>query len=262
MPQELTFALQTAEKAASVLLRSFQRTDTGVRNTGKGVKTKNDKIADKIIISAIRKAFPSHSILTEESGRIQKDKSALWIIDPLDGTRNHQNANPFFAVSISLWKYGVPEVSIIAAPVLGELYVAHKNSAFVKNTKTGKKTKARVSSVSKIKKSYILACGGGLKNPKKAADIVYQFQSRAHDARGLGSAAIELAWVGTGRADAYITPKISIWDIAAGVHFVKNAGGALYDFKNNLLEFQQTGSKNEINLIATNGKITAPKIIF
>ena len=99
----IDFICRTATKAGDMLMSYFQQDPalSGLRSTAKDAATRYDKIVDDMIIDEIRKAFPQHSILTEESGSFKKDPDWLWIIDSLDGTGNFANQNPFFAVCIA-----------------------------------------------------------------------------------------------------------------------------------------------------------------
>lgn len=255
------FAQNTAERAGAKLMKYFACGKPHARATAKSIKTIYDDIADKFIKKEIEKRFPSHSYLTEETGFVSKDKNYLWIIDPLDGTSNFVNANPFFAISFSLWYRGRPILGITEAPAIQErYYVQEKLGSWVYRMRQQKKSRARVSTVKDLSKSYLLMCDGGEKDLKKVEGIMHQFYPLAKDMRKLGSAAIELAWVGMGRADAYITPKISLWDIGAGLLFVKEAGGKLLNFSLQSYQFSDLLYKNHIDLVATNGVIQLPKI--
>ena len=248
--------IDIAEKAGKALLKEFRRDDSSIRGTSKGIKTLFDLLADKIIKREIEKNFPEHSYLTEETGLIDKKSDYLWIIDPLDGTSNFVNHNPFFSVSISLWYKGKPIFGVIEAPALEERYVAILGKgAWVYDLMRNKKRKALVSDVKDLKNSYWVFCEGGEKRRKRIANIFYSAYPKVKEYRKIGSAAIELAWVGTGRADGYVTTKISIWDLAAGMLFVAEAGGKNLHFNGSLYEWKEFLSKEGFDFIATNGKI-------
>lgn len=250
-------AIQIAEKAGKELLKEFRKSDSSIRGTSKGIKTLFDLLADKIIKKEIEKNFPTHSYLTEETGMIDKKSDYLWIIDPLDGTSNFVNHNPFFAVSIALWHKGEPVVGVIEAPMLQERYVAVKGKgAWVYDLKRNKKKKAKVSDVKDLKNSYWVFCEGGDNRRKRIADIFYTMYPKVKEYRKIGSAAIELAWVGTGRAEGYVTTKISVWDLAAGMIFVAEAGGKNLHFNGKPYGWKEFLERNDnFDFIATNGKI-------
>ncbi|MBI2453525.1 hypothetical protein HYV56_02370 [Candidatus Peregrinibacteria bacterium] len=256
MKNFLSFAEKIAESAGKKLLQNFRKENTFTRGTPKEVKSLYDKIADDIIKRALEKNYKNHSYLTEETGLIQKNNDLLWIIDPLDGTGNFVNGNPFFSVSIALWIKGEPIISVIEAPALQERYIAKKNEgAWIYDLKTGKKRKAQVSRNTKIEKSYFIFCEGGIKNKAEMLPFINDYYPRTKDMRKLGSASLELAWVGAGRSESYATFAISIWDIAAGILFVKEAGGEIFDFKLKKYNFKDLLKIEEIDMIATNGYI-------
>lgn len=215
-----------------------------------------DEIAEQIIIEEIEKAYPKHSILSEEVGLINKNSPELWIIDPLDGTGNYVNHNPFFAVSISLWIDGEPQIAVIEAPALRERYIAVKGEgAQLDNTATGKSKPTKVSDTKDIRKAYITFCEGGAKDRQQVLKTINDFYTHVKDMRKLGSAALECAWVGLGRADAYITHDISLWDIAAGVLFVVEAGGGLLKFNFQPFPYSEIAKLDDMDIIISNGHL-------
>lgn len=251
------FAIKTATIAGDRLYGEFRKKDASNRSTGKEIKTTYDNLSDGIIKKLIEKKFPTHSYLTEETGLVEKGLSDyLWIIDPLDGTSNFVNHNPFFSVSIALWYRGEPLVCVIYAPALKEMYTAiDGGGAYLHDFYRNKKIKAIVSNVNQLKRSYFVFCEGGENNGKRTAKIFSKIYPQSKEFRKIGSAAIELAWVGTGRADGYITTKISLWDIAAGILFVKEAGGKNIKFNNYKYKWDHFSVGNKFDLISTNGKV-------
>ena len=170
--------------------------------------------------------------------------------------------NPFYSISIALWIKGVPAIGLIEAPELGERYVAILGKgAYLINIASKKKMKARVSSVRALSQSYIVTCEGG----DQAELLVKNFSKlypRVKDMRKLGSAAIELAWVGLGRAEVYITPLANIWDIGAGILFVTEAGGKVLDFHQKPLLYAKVLKNQKTDLIAINKKLKLPRIFI
>ncbi len=228
--KELAQAKKAAKKAASFLLKNFNLHPSLYKNRSlaKNITTKYDKQSDNIILSTLKKSFPSHSFLTEEHGLIKKPNSSsefFWIIDPLDGTKNFAMGNPFFSVSIALMHNSSLVLGVVCAPALKEFYFAVKGKgAFLNNRKI------KVSSVKEIKNSYILSCSGGESSTKKYSSLLSLFTPVSKDTRKLGSAALECCYVASGRADAYITLKISPWDVAAGILIAEEAGALSSDF--------------------------------
>lgn len=252
----LPFAIETACQAGQELLTHFQQTDNSVRGTPKEIKTRYDLLADDIIKKAIEKNFPDHSYETEESGQKQKTSEFKWVIDPLDGTGNFMNANPFWAVAIFLMKNNQPILGVIEAPALGErFYATLQGGAFLVNLHTQKETRLRVSETSELSQSYIVSCEGGTKDKNFVLQTIQKFYPPTKDFRKLGSAALELAWVAAGRCEAYITHDIDLWDIAAGSLLVQEAGGEILDFTGQKFDWENLLKQKSINLVATNGEM-------
>ena len=242
-------AVQIAKIAGEYLHKNFKKDSSllNMRGLSKEITTKYDKESDRIIIAEIEKNFPKHSILTEESGRIDKKSEFLWIVDSLDGSGNYAMSNPFFSVSIALMKNNKVILGVIYAPALNELYTAEVGCGAYLNNK-----KIKVSEISSIDKSYIVMCEGGLKTNRRISEYVSQIYPRVKDLRKIGSAAIESGFVASGRADAYFTFEISPWDVAAGVLLVKEAGGKVTDFNGDEWEAKKT------DLIMSNTKLHKP----
>lgn len=245
------FAIAVAKKAGLFLQKNFLKDPSllAKRATAKELKTKYDKASDKLIIQEISRKYPSHSLLTEESGFIagkSKEKSFYtWIVDSLDGSTNFARGNPFFAVSIALAKRNELLLGIIYAPALNELYVAEQGKGAYLNGK-----RIHVSSTSAISHAYFLSCEGGDKTNERIAKINALFHPYCKDLRKLGSAALECAAVASGRADAYFSTAMDPWDVAAGVLLVEEAGGTVTDLKGRKISVAGMTS-----ILCTNGKL-------
>ncbi len=258
-PEEKKFlreAIAVSEKAGEKLLKSFRKEDPVERGTVKEVKLVYDLVADRIIRNAIEKHFETHSYVTEETGFIDKGSEYLWIIDPLDGTSNFADQNPMFAVSIALWRGGKPLLGVIEAPMMMERFVAVRNRGahhydFLRN----KARKVRVSDVNRASNAYGVYCEGGVKNKKRSLELLSRYYLQVKDTRKLGSAALELAFVGMGRSESYMTTKISLWDIAAGILFVNEAGGDILHFDGSHYEWKEFKQNRRFDLLVTNGKL-------
>lgn len=249
-------AISIARKAGQKILESYRSEEPVKRGTVKELKTVQDETSDKIITEAIEKNFPEHSYLTEETGFIDKHKDYLWIIDPLDGTGNFANHNPLFAISISLWVNGEPLLGVIEAPMLAERFVAvRKKGAYHYDLFRRILRMVNVSKNDTLERAYVLYCEGGETDKERVLNIIKRVFLDVKDARKLGSAAIELAYVGMGRSDCYITTRISLWDIAAGVLFVKEAGGDILHFDGVPYRWSEFEADKSYDLIASNGRI-------
>ena len=241
--------VKVCRKAAKILIRDFgeiENLQVSVKGPGNFV-TASDKKVEKIIIEELQKARPTYSILSEEIGEINNDKSFKWIIDPIDGTANFLHGIPHFAISIGLEHDGEIISGIIYDPIKDEMFVAEKgNGAYVNNKRM------RVSSRSKLENCII--CTGGPKKDSKDRESTLEeykkFSSKVFiPIRKLGSASLDMAYVAAGRYDGYWQKDLNYWDIAAGIVLVKESGGFVSDFNG---ENQYVKNKT---ILVTNSKI-------
>lgn len=245
--KEKEFALKAAQKAGKILLQKFNhlvQKEVNLKDKYE-VVTRADFEAEEAILEVIRQKYPQHDILTEEAGRLDRQAEYLWIIDPLDGTTNYTIGNPLFSISIGLAHHQKLTIGVIYAPFLHELWVAEKGQGAWLN-----KRKIKVSSVRKIKDAFLLFCHGNKKQDiKRTIKLFDRLKLPARHLRQLGSAAIELASVATGRAESIAIPGINTWDAAAGVLLVREAGGKVTDFQGKEWDLDSP------DMLATNGKI-------
>ena len=231
-------AVDAATRAGHHLLSNYKShnlevygTETlSVANRGltKEITSSLDNEADEIIIDLLTKRHPDHNLLTEETGHIDNGSPYTWVIDPLDGSSNYANHNPFFCVSICLAYANTPITGVIFAPYLEEIAVARKGYGCTLNGRP-----VEVSTTDQLDKGYIVGCPGGDKNNDRFALMSYMLNKSIKDFRKMGSAAIEAYTVASGRVDAFVTLNISPWDIAAGAVCVQEAGGVVTDFNGN-----------------------------
>ena len=210
----LNIMIKAAEKASKVLIRDFGELEK-LQVSSKGPSdfvTNSDKKVEKIIIEELTKTRKKFSIIGEEIGEIKNsDKENYWIIDPIDGTTNFLHGIPHFAISIALRKNEEIISGLIFDPIKNEMFYAEKNNgAFFNNQRI------RVSKKKKIEEC-LFATGG--KN---------EINNTLNNRRS-GSAALDMAYVGAGRYDGYFQKDLNIWDIAAGIIIVKEAGGKIND---------------------------------
>jgi myo-inositol-1(or 4)-monophosphatase len=219
-----------ARKAGDTLMKHF-RQDWALlkeRSTAKQAITRYDKEVDRLIIEEIKRHYPHHSLLTEESGLLQDDPDWLWIVDSLDGTGDFANFNPLFSVCLALMHQNELLLGVICAPAIDEFYFAEKGKGARLNG-----VKIRVSDVSDLSQSYIFYCEGGDGNRARTGGLLHKVYPHVTDIRKLGSAGLETAWVAAGKGEAYFTTSIEPWDIAPGVLLVQEAGGKVSDFQGN-----------------------------
>ena len=186
---------------------------------------------EKIIIDELKKAKPNYSILSEENGiENNKDSNNTWILDPIDGTVNFLHGIPHFAISIAL-KFNDEIVSgLIFDPIKDEMFYAEKdNGAFFNNQRI------RVSKKNDLS-DCLFATGGKIKD---GTELQY---------RKSGCAALDMAYVASGRYDGYFQNNLNLWDIAAGLLLVKEAGGITNNINlNNLKNIKIIASNSNIN---------------
>ncbi|MBI2416218.1 MAG: inositol monophosphatase [Candidatus Kerfeldbacteria bacterium] len=242
------FAQQLSRSAGTQLVQAYQQqssSNINRRESPKAMKLLEDSTIDQWLVQHIHATYPDHSILTEESGLLYNtDQSSYrWIIDPIDGSVNFSNHNPFFAISMAVQINGVLEIGIIEAPLLGEQFVAVRGHGATVNGQP-----IRVSTTAKLQQAYVLSCDGGMTDRTQVfSTLIRNYYDQVIDFRKLGSAALECAWVASGRADGYITMAIDPWDIAAGVVLIEEAGGQVTTFHGEPWQAQQ------LDVIASNG---------
>ena len=207
----LNIMLKASEKASKVLIRDFGEIEKlQVSNKGPSDFVTNADIkAEKIIIEELKKAKPNYSILSEEKGSEKNKDDKTWIIDPIDGTINFLHGIPHFAISIGLKVNNQIIAGVIYDPIKDEMFCAEKdNGAYFNNQRIRVSKKTNLS-------ECLFATGGKL-------DTDYKFQYRKS-----GSAALDMAYVAAGRYDGYFQKNLNIWDIAAGIVILNEAGGVL-----------------------------------
>jgi myo-inositol-1(or 4)-monophosphatase len=185
-----------------------------------------DHRADEVLIAELTKARPAFGFLTEESGTIEgSDRSHRWIVDPLDGTTNFLHGIPIFAISLGLERDGQMVAGVIYNPIMNELYVAEKGSGAFLNDR-----RMRVAARKDLA-AAVIATGNApmARGDDRYAGELQRAMGRTAGVRRCGSAAIDLAWVASGRFDGYWHHNLSPWDMAAGLLMVREAGGRVSD---------------------------------
>jgi myo-inositol-1(or 4)-monophosphatase len=224
----LNIAVRAARNAGDIIVRHSTRIDelTIASKERNDYVSEVDRRAENEIMAVIRKAYPDHGILAEESGQHDGKDEFLWIIDPLDGTTNFLHGYPQFAVSIALQHRGRLEQAVIYDPMRQELYTASRGSgAFLDNRRI------RVSKRTSLA-GALLGTGFPYKDHTHLAAYLEMFKSLIADSAGIrrpGSAALDLAYVAAGRFDGFWEIGLNAWDIAAGVLLVREAGGLVGD---------------------------------
>jgi myo-inositol-1(or 4)-monophosphatase len=242
----LDIALQAAKIGGECLRHHWGRFAYVKEKTFPGdLVTEADHASEKAIIDFLKQQVPSHVILSEEAGLSEKrEKDFLWVIDPLDGTTNYTHQHPMVAVSIGLLYRHEPIVGVIFNPIHNELYEACTGFGARLN-----KEPIQVSKVASFQKS-LLATGFAYdrQNTKdnNYAEFVH-FTQVSQGVRREGSAALDLAYLATGRFDGYWERGVKPWDMAAGVVIVREAGGKVTAYDGGPLDM------NSGRILASNG---------
>tara|TARA_Y100001970_G_scaffold287523_1_gene412395 strand:- start:990 stop:1730 length:741 start_codon:yes stop_codon:yes gene_type:complete len=217
----LNVMIKASEKASKILIRDFGEIEN-LQVSRKGPNdfvTNSDIKTEKIIIDELKKAKPNYSIISEEYGvEINKDKKNTWLVDPIDGTLNFLHGIPHFAISIALKSNNEIVSGMIFDPIKNELFFAEKNNGAYYNNQ-----RIRVSKKNEIN-DCLFVTGGKI---KIEPNLTY---------RRSGCAALDMAYVASGRYDGYFQNNLKIWDIAAGIILIKEAGGIINDIDLNKIE--------------------------
>ena len=228
----LNIMIKAAEKASKSVIRDFGEVEK-LQVSKKGPRdfvTKTDKNVEKILIEELSKIKKNYSFLSEEVGKIEnKDKDNVWIIDPIDGTTNFLHGIPHFAICIA-HEFKKEIVSgLVYDPIKDEMFYAEKNKGAYLNNQ-----RLRVSNKNMVDECLFSSNHEGV----KFSNLNMRYS---------GCTALDLAYVASGRLDGFFHNKINIWDIAAGVLLIKEAGGIVNDF----LKF----NPNNIDIRASSGAI-------
>lgn len=208
--------------------------------------TEVDKLSEELIISIIKKEFPSHAIVSEEIGELSSSSDCKWIIDPIDGTINYAHKIPICCVSIGIEKQGEIIMGIVYNPIDGEMFFAEKGAGASLNDKS-----IKVSKETNLRKS-LLVTGfpyNTSQSPEGPIGSFAEFLKMNIPIRRLGSAALDLCWTACGRFDGFWEFNLNPWDTAAGYLIVQEAGGKVTDFKNEKYSIYKK------QILATNGLI-------
>ena len=212
----LNLMIKASEKASKVIIRDFGEIENlQVKKKGpRDFVTKTDKKVEKILIDELSKAKKNYSFLSEESGKIENsDKNKIWILDPIDGTTNFLHGIPHFAISIALKIDNELKSALIFDPIKNEIFFAEKNNGAYFNNH-----RIRVSNKNELEDCLFATNQQGLK-------VIFP----SLNMRSTGCSALDLAYVGSGRLDGFFHNKINLWDIAAGILIIQEAGGTIND---------------------------------
>jgi myo-inositol-1(or 4)-monophosphatase len=245
--KELKAALSAAKGAGEVLRKGFGWQHS-VRYKGEvDLVTEVDEQAEQVIREILLGAFPAYGMLAEEGGALVGEEDARWIVDPLDGTTNYAHGLPLFCVSVALERAGEVVVGVVHDPMHEETFVAEQGRGATLNGE-----RIKVSGTEELIRALI-ATGFPYDRPKmpEALDLFGRFAAITRGMRRLGSTALDLCYVASGRLDGYYERGIWAWDIAAGGLILQEAGGKVTDYRGGVLDLEGR------EIVASNGALHA-----
>jgi myo-inositol-1(or 4)-monophosphatase len=243
----LQTALDAAQAAGGFLRANFGRPLTVDENLAHDIKLELDKRTQALIESIILDRHPGHAIYGEEGLTGDQSSEYQWIIDPIDGTVNFFYSIPHFAVSIALRRAGKIIVGVIYDPMRDEMW----------SVKEGHPALLNGQPISVSPRTDIAECtvsvgvSKSINTINRGIPLFEKMLRSVKKCRMMGSASLDIAYVACGRLDAYIEGMISLWDVAAGLLLVEQAGGKV--------ELKPHESQAEkYSIVATSGKVTLP----
>lgn len=228
--QLLEAARSMALEAGKVLLGFFRsdhlRVDTKINESD--IVTEADRASEAVILDFIRRHFPDHAILSEESGEADGHSPYRWVIDPLDGTTNFRSGLPGFCVSIGLERDGEPYLGVVYAPYLNEMFCAVRGEGATLNGRP-----IHCSRIDRLDRA-VLSTGFPVDknvNPDNNLDNVARLLPKIRGLRRLGSAAIDICYTAAGFLEGYWELNLHRWDVSAGMVVAAEAGCMMTEFR-------------------------------
>lgn len=228
-PRGITEQVIGLVRRTGAYVRAKRRDLSGVQISLKsGIRdfvTDVDRESERMLVNGLGNILPDAGFLTEEETTLQKNADIRWVVDPLDGTINYMHDIPVYAISVALMQGETILCGVVYEIVREEMFYTWQGGASYCNGK-----EIRVSVTNELHNALI-ATGFPYDRTHARAitDSVYYFLSRCRDIRRLGSAATDLCYVACGRFDGYYEGSLHLWDIAAGILLVENAGGQVLD---------------------------------
>ena len=224
---DVSFAIETAQLVGKVLLERPDTLEISTKSTKTDVVTHMDKLAEQMIVQRIEELRPLDGILAEEGASKESLSGLQWVIDPIDGTVNYLYDLPFWCISIALIQLETSEplVGVVLAPALGEMYVASVGFGSWRVT-THSAIRINTSDTVELSQSLMgTGFGYAMQQRKQQAAVLNYVLPSVRDIRRMGSCAIDLCEVASGRLDGFYEKGVNHWDYAAGALIVREAGG-------------------------------------
>ena len=225
MPSYLETSVEIAREAGALLAKYFERRVAFELKGEHDLVTEADRASEQLVIERLSAHFPSHSIVAEEGGGHTGKSEYCWYVDPLDGTTNFAHGFPMFNITMALEHSGELIAGVIFDPEHNEMFTAERGSGAYLNNR-----RIRVSKVNQID-STLVATGFPSRKRHQNVNVhfYYQLAMVTHGVRRAGSAALDLAYVASGRLDGFWEFGLNPWDMAAGILLVTEAGGKCSD---------------------------------
>jgi myo-inositol-1(or 4)-monophosphatase len=226
--QPLEFAKKIAVQAGEYVKKNInrRRSITYKDDIGSNIVTDMDTASEEMIVKALKREFPDHAIVAEESG-LSGNSPHKWYIDPIDGTTNFAHGFPVWAVTLAYEADGVIQAGATFAPMLGELYFAQRGKGAWCN-----KRRLHVTKTANLQ--HALLCTGFsylLEYRKVNLKYFTEFLMKAQAIRRMGAASLDLCWTAAGAFDGFWEMRLGPWDMAAGIVILEEAGAKITDFK-------------------------------
>jgi myo-inositol-1(or 4)-monophosphatase len=227
MPSYLETSVEIAREAGALLSKYFERRVTFELKGEHDLVTEADRASEQLVIERLSAHFPSHSIVAEEGGGHTGSSEYCWYVDPLDGTTNFAHGFPMYNITMALEQSGELIAGVIFDPEHNEMFTAERGSGAYLNNR-----RIRVSKVNRLENTLV-ATGFPSKKRHENVNIhfYYQLAMVTHGVRRAGSAALDLAYVASGRLDGFWEFGLNPWDMAAGILLINEAGGKCSDMK-------------------------------
>jgi myo-inositol-1(or 4)-monophosphatase len=247
---QLETAIDAAKQAGQLLRENFHLDKHVDEATQHDIKLALDKEAQELITGILLGAFPTHAIYGEEGLAGDQSSPFHWIVDPIDGTVNFSHSIPHFCVSIALRDAGELVLGVVYDPMVDELWTVEKGHPALLNGR-----EITCSARTKLEESIVfVGFGKDEAALETGMERFRRFSPKVRKMRMMGSAALGMSYVASGRLDAYIESRISLWDIAAGKLLVE-AGGGRVDLT------PHPDDPDVYSIVATNGKIPVEEIL-
>ena len=247
MASFVDISAEIAREAGALLATYFERR-IGFELKGEfDLVTEADRASERLVIERLRSHFPTHSIVAEEGGGHKGSSEFCWYVDPLDGTTNFAHGFPMFNVTMALERAGELIAGVIFDPTRNEMFSSERGAGAYLNNRP-----IHVSKVARVEETLVATGFPSLKRHENVnVHFYYQLAMVTHGVRRAGSAALDLAYVASGRLDGFWEFGLNPWDMAAGILLIEEAGGKCSDMRGG-----PVGLRNP-HLLATNGTVHA-----